>query len=290
MNKLVSIVLPTYNGEKYIKESINSILEQTYQHWELIIVNDCSADNTLSIITEYKNKDSRIKIINNINNYKLPKSLNIGFREVCGEYYTWTSDDNIFKKNAIETMAEYLEENQNIDLVSCKYDEIDESGKFLRAIDRHNKRDLFRFLRRNIVGACFMYRKSIADIAGEYDETMFCAEDYDYWCRIALAGNVKFLPYNLYQYRINSGSLSATRKKLVKEKILEVREKYVVPIMQKLNYNDKKQIQTLIKLYLRDKTETVWLKKCIDIDDRIFFKSIILNPFVFVKLLCLKDK
>ena len=105
MSKLISIILPTYNGEKYIRESIDSILNQTYKNWELIIVNDCSTDQTPTIVDEYATKDSRIKIINNAMNLKLPKSLNIGFKEAKGEYYTWTSDDNIFKPTALEVMA-----------------------------------------------------------------------------------------------------------------------------------------------------------------------------------------
>ena len=107
MCKLVSIVLPTYNGGKYIRDSIESILNQTYTKWELIIVNDCSIDNTYEIINEYAKKDCRIKIINNPINYKLPRSLNIGFENTDGEYYPWTSDDNIFKRNALKKMVEY---------------------------------------------------------------------------------------------------------------------------------------------------------------------------------------
>ena len=85
MDKLVSIVLPTYNGQKYIKDAIDSVLAQSYQNWELIIVNDCSQDNTLKIINEYAQKDSRIKIINNDVNKKLPASLNIGFEAAKGD-------------------------------------------------------------------------------------------------------------------------------------------------------------------------------------------------------------
>ena len=104
----VSIVLPTYNGEKYIKESIESILSQTLTDWELIIVNDCSKDTTASIISEYASEDDRIKIITNEQNQKLPESLNIGFRQACGEYLTWTSDDNMYKPQALKTMRNVL--------------------------------------------------------------------------------------------------------------------------------------------------------------------------------------
>ena len=127
----VSIVLPTYNGEKYIRESIDSILNQTFTDWELIIVNDCSTDNTVNIIQEYAEKDKRIKIINNKKNEKLPNSLNIGFREAIGEYLTWTSDDNVYLNRAIEEMVKFLEENLEYQMVCARMDFIDKNGNFM---------------------------------------------------------------------------------------------------------------------------------------------------------------
>lgn len=82
----ISVILPVYNGEKYVANAIESILNQTYHNIELIIVNDCSADNTLQIIEDYAKKDDRIKIYCNDSNQKLPKSLNIGFSKASGDY------------------------------------------------------------------------------------------------------------------------------------------------------------------------------------------------------------
>ena len=104
----VSIVLPCYNGEKYLRESINSIIKQTYQDWELIIVDDCSVDRSLEIAYEYMKNDSRIKVIHNESNCKLPCSLNIGFANATGELLSWTSDDNIYYPEALEIMVDAL--------------------------------------------------------------------------------------------------------------------------------------------------------------------------------------
>ena len=109
---MVSIVLPVYNGEKYLKEAIDSILSQTYRNIELVVVNDCSTDKSLCIIKEYMEKDDRVKLVNNETNQKLPKSLNIGFEHCRGDYYTWTSDDNIMKPNAINRMLEVMKKNK----------------------------------------------------------------------------------------------------------------------------------------------------------------------------------
>lgn len=87
-SKLVSVILPVYNGEKYLEQSIRSVLDQTYENLELIIVDDASTDNSLYIAQNLAREDSRIRIITNSENLKLPKSLNKGFEDANGEYYT----------------------------------------------------------------------------------------------------------------------------------------------------------------------------------------------------------
>ena len=114
MQLLVSIILPVYNGEQYLKQAIESVLNQTYTNFELIIVNDCSTDNTAVIIESFVRIDTRIKVINNKENKKLPASLNIGHNIATGDYMTWTSHDNILKPNFIEILLKYIQQKQEI--------------------------------------------------------------------------------------------------------------------------------------------------------------------------------
>ena len=102
MDDLISIVLPIYNGEKYMKQSIDSVINQTYANWELLIVDDGSTDNTAAIAREYAEKDNRIKYYKNPQNMRLPKTLNRGFSLATGDYLTWTSDDNYYYPTALE--------------------------------------------------------------------------------------------------------------------------------------------------------------------------------------------
>jgi len=95
---------------------------------ELIIVNDCSTDNTLKIVNGYAKKDSRVKIISNEINLKLPQSLNFGFAEATGEYLTWTSDDNQYHKDALERLSSILNCNDKVDLVYSDYTVIEKDG------------------------------------------------------------------------------------------------------------------------------------------------------------------
>lgn len=206
----VSIVLPSYNGEKYISKSIDSVLKQTYSDWELIIVNDCSTDHTLDIAREYADKDGRIKVISNITNKKLPTSLNIGFRNSTGNYLTWTSDDNLYKPNAIQEMVEFLEHDEKCYLVCADMEYIDFSGCVTGLGVPYD--DSLIYIR-DSVGACFMYRRCVTDKIGEYDTTKFLVEDYDYWLRIRSEfGEIKRIPKILYQYRKHSASLTSTRE------------------------------------------------------------------------------
>lgn len=281
MNKCISIILPSYNGERFIAEAIESIIAQTYQNWELIIVNDCSTDNTSQIIEEYAQKDNRIHIIHNKQNCKLPKSLNIGFAQAKGEYLTWTSDDNYYKKNALETLINFLEQNQDIDLVSMDMDMISEQGDFI-SIHSQNfcyERNAPSLLLQCNIGAAFMYRKSIANQVGEYNTELFCAEDYDYWCKIALAGTIAYTNDNIYVYRNNSQSLTATKKEQVIQKTEYVKNYYAKEFFKKFKYTEKDK--ALFYFYILNKKIFIpkayyyklYLKK-------YFFKFILL-PFIF---------
>lgn len=125
----ISIVMPVYNGERYLREAVESVIGQNFTEWELIFVNDCSTDKTSAIMEEYRAKDERIRIIHNETNQKLPRSLNIGFLHAEGNYFTWTSDDNKYKPQALRKMHSYLEKHRDIGLVYADMDYIDESGK-----------------------------------------------------------------------------------------------------------------------------------------------------------------
>jgi glycosyltransferase involved in cell wall biosynthesis len=207
MNKLVSIILPTYNGKDFLKKSIESCLKQSYQNIELIIVNDCSTDSTEEIILSYA--DSRIKYIKNETNQRLPKSLNIGFKNASGDYLTWTSDDNYFDENAIAKMALALEE-QKVDLVCAPYFTIDNNELITGERTVGKQSDV---LIDNVVKACFLYKKEVHQKLNGYNPALFLVEDYDFWIRASFE-NFKFHQLNekLYYYRFHDNSLTETRR------------------------------------------------------------------------------
>lgn len=206
---LVSIVLPTYDGARHIRYSVDSIVAQEHQNWELIVVDDGSSDDTPAIVAQMASHEKRIQVIRHDRNRNLPAALNTGHAAARGQYITWTSDDNAYKPNAIGEMAQYLDARPHIGLVYCDYSFIDEKGTVYeyRTVPEPDALPYFC-----CVGACFMYRRAVWESAGPYDESLFCCEDYEYWLRISQRFQMAALHKDLYLYRMHEKSLTATKK------------------------------------------------------------------------------
>lgn len=211
MKPLVSIILPVYNGEEFLRTSLDSCIAQTYTNWELILVDDCSNDSTPDIAREYEKRDSRIHYYRNDTNLRLPRNLNRGFSMANGKYLTWTSDDNYYRPTAIEKMVHHLETTEN-EFVFTRYSIIDAQGKELSqtVIPKDYRHAIWDD---NFVGACFLYSRKVYKMIGEYDPNLFLCEDYDYWLRIFAQFPVGCLEENLYAYRKHDKSLTAKNLK-----------------------------------------------------------------------------
>ena len=220
----VSIVLPVYNGERYLAVSIDSILAQTFRDWELIIVDDGSTDNSPEIARSHAERDKRIRLIRNSKNLRLPESLNLGFTHATGKYHTWTSDDNLYRPEAICCMVARLEEDPELAFVYADHTEIDPAGNALTQVHVEPPE---RLASRNIVGACFLYRREVGSAIGKYDDSVCGAEDYDYWLRIFARYKMAPLHVDLYQYRRHSDSLTKTKWFQVCRSVMEVHERYL---------------------------------------------------------------
>ena len=199
----VSIVLPTYNGAKYLRQSIESCLNQTYKDIELIIVDDASMDETSEIIKSYQ--DQRIKYIRHNKNKRLPHALNTGFSSANGEYLTWTSDDNYYAEDAIESMVALLQINKKIDFVYANYYAINEDGAVLQPVSVGPSKNLKEG---NCIGPCILYRRKVYEVLGGYNPDAFLAEDYEYWIRVFKRFRMKKLDEFIYWHRLHPQSLT----------------------------------------------------------------------------------
>lgn len=213
---LISIVLPTYNGARYIRQSIESCLAQTFADFELIIVNDCSTDETGQLAAGYAAKDQRVRVIHNETNRRLPLSLNIGFQQAKGKFFTWTSDDNIYAPGALQAMLNVLLSHTETDLVYSDYSLINEAGEVTGTkIFGDINKSFHHWLG---CGACFLYRKEVHFQNNGYNPAAFLIEDYDFFVRAFLKFRFHYLPgTDLYFYREHGGSLTATQHAIIND-------------------------------------------------------------------------
>ena len=166
---LVSVVLPVYNGEDYLNQAIESVLAQTYQKWELIVVDDGSDDSSRRIAEEYAKTDSRIQV-HSQENQKLPRALNNGFSQAKGEFYTWISSDNRFLPGFLDAMVGELEGHPGADMVFGNQYLIDDRGERITghgwfefppnsgAVCFPPATPLLNTVANNTIGAAFLYR------------------------------------------------------------------------------------------------------------------------------------
>ena len=226
---LVSVVLPVYNGARYLAESIESVLRQSYADLELIIVDDGSTDASAGIARAYRN-DPRVRLIQQ-ENRKLPAALNAGFAQARGEFFTWTSADNWMRPGMLTALTQFLQKNSDAEMVYADEELIDEGGEPALGTDfcegyqspcgsnrlrRPRDPGALSFDQNNYIGACFLYRAWAARAVGDYCEECFGFEDYDYWLRMNALFRIAHLGSDevLYSYRLHPDSLSAQEKHL----------------------------------------------------------------------------
>lgn len=206
MNDLVSIIMPSYNTAKYIAESIRSVLTQTYENWELLIVDDCSTDNTDEIVKPFLT-DERIKYFKNENNSGAAVSRNRALREAKGKWIAFLDSDDLWVPEKLEKQIGFMREN-DYKFSYTEYEKIDEESKSLNVFvdgpKKITKRGMYRYC---YVGcltvmydAEFMGEIQIKDIKKN--------NDYAMWLQLCKKGNCYLLPENLAKYRIRKKSIS----------------------------------------------------------------------------------
>lgn len=220
MQPLVSIVLPVYNGERFLSASIDSVIAQTFRNWELLILDDCSTDSSPEIAKEYAQNDPRIIYHRNEKNLRLPGNLNKGFSLARGSYLTWTSDDNMYRPTAIEKMVTALQTHPNAHLAFASCRTIDENDNPVDYISV-NERSKKRIVGTDSVGACFLYTRKAYETVGDYDTEYILVEDFDYWQRIFHHFDTVAIEEILYDYRFHSGALTSTMKQDIFARNLE---------------------------------------------------------------------
>lgn len=204
MKSKISVIMPVYNTrEKWLKEAIESILNQTYSDFEFVIVLDCPTDNSKEIVKDYQCKDERIVIIENENNIGIAESLNVALKNCRYEYVARMDSDDISETDRLEKQLRYLTEN-NYDLIGSSMSHINEKSELLSfdTITDNLKRISESLLYCNIVPhPTWLVRKSVYENLGGYRNFHY-VEDYDFLLRcIKHNYRIGYLNENLLRYR-----------------------------------------------------------------------------------------
>lgn len=311
MNKpLVSVLIPCYNVEKYVEESINSILNQTYSNLEVIAIDDCSTDQTKELLHQMAKKDSRITVVENPENLKLIKTLNKGIGLCKGEYIARMDADDIALPTRIEKEVDFLEKNRDHDIVSTQF--------YAFRSENPSKRDLhhspladselraYMLFKSGICHPAVLIRKRVfTELGLRFEEEYLHVEDYALWSEAIYKTKMANLGEPLLLYRVHKYQVSSLNEDLQtdnKKKVFKIHCKHLglptdddfidiytsvaecVPSRSSIKYLDKCEelMLSLIDLnrkkpfcdntYLEQMLSIHWLRLCAN--SRIGFKVI----------------
>lgn len=216
MNDLVSILTPTYNTEKFIRATLESVQNQTYQNWEMILVDDGSTDQTVSIIEEFAQKDSRIKLFKLDKNSGNGFARNVALEKASGKYITYLDSDDLWRSDKLEKQIQFLKMN-NQPFTFSYYDSIDEEGNNLsRRVESPNPLTYNELFFCNYVGnlTAIYDAEYFGKIKLESSEKR---QDWRIWLTILKQiKTAKAVPESLAFYRIRKNSISSSKFKLIK--------------------------------------------------------------------------
>lgn len=238
MKPLVSIITPLYNSEKYIAETIESVLAQTYTNWEMIIVDDCSKDNGVRIVEEYQKKDKRIKLYKNEINKGGAGTRNVAIEKADGKYIAFLDSDDLWKKEKLEKQTSFME-SLDCSFSYTKYERISEDGKKLNLISKIPKTLNYQeLLKINPIG-CLTAMYDQEKLGKIYLPDIKIGQDFALWLEVMKkAEEARGLEENLAEYRYREMSLSKNKKR----KVFCMWEIY-------RKYNNQSILRTLIYIF-----------------------------------------
>lgn len=250
----VTVLMPVYNGERYLREAIDSILSQTFQDFEFLIINDGSTDSTREIICYYD--DPRIRLLDNECNLGLTRSLNKGLKLAEGEFIARQDGDDISEPERLAKQVAFLDTQPEVALVGTFYKMIDDRGNL---IGKEKKPTNYTQICWDLLFCCtfihtsVMFRKStIQEQIGFYNEAVIYAQDYDLWCRIARSLKVVNISEYLVKLRLNPSSMTATYGSMVEDEPRKIRAENIAHLLgceQANIWSDAVQLRAMYSLF-----------------------------------------
>lgn len=236
----VSVIMPAYNAEKYIAESIESILNQTFGDFEFIILDDASSDGTWDIINSYAQKDSRIFPVKNERNLNIAENRNKGLALAKGEYIVWQDADDISLPTRIEKLVNYMDSHPKVGICGSYIQSFNEKGdldvRVYAEEDKLLRRTIFKFS--PVSQPAAIVRREVFEQVGNFNAKYPPAEDLDLSFRIGEFYEFGNIPEVLFRYREHSES--TTQKNLAKQIkfTLEIRKRFFCSRSYSFDFSD----------------------------------------------------
>ncbi len=234
----ISVIMSVYNGETYLEEAIESVRKQTFQNWELIVINDCSTDSTANILAELAQKDERIKVHTNEVNLRLPTSLNKAISLSSGKYIARMDADDICLPDRLEKQYQFMEENSDVALSSCRFMTV-KNGVYMSggAGGRcdHQALKAMLLVANPILHPGVIAKAEVMKTFG-YDTTLTCTEDLELWTRMVIGNQkIQILPECLLIYRLHDKQITSTTLERQHTEVLKIQETYYGALLQKMD-------------------------------------------------------
>ena len=248
-NPLISVIIPVYNAESYLGNSIDSIINQTYKKFELIIINDGSTDNSFEIVQSYK--DKRIISLQNEKNIGNYSSRNKGIKLAKGKYIAIMDGDDIAYPNRLENQLKYLETNNEVIALGTNFITIPdhtESDLFINS--EEIKLSLLKGFY-SLLHPSLMIRANYLIKMGGYDESYKYASDYDLICRLVLEGKIENLSDRLMTYRNHSLQISNNNRRDQLLNAFQIRKKYQINFINKYRHKNQTRVTEMHVSFLQ---------------------------------------
>ena len=225
----ISAIMSVYNGESYLKEAIESVINQTFEDWELIVINDCSTDSTGLILSEFAERDERIKVYTNEVNLKLPSSLNKAISLCNGKYIARMDADDICLHDRFEKQYRFMEDNMDVSLSSCRFMTVKNgvyaSGGAGGRCDNAALRAMLLvanpILHPGVIAKAEVMKRFC------YDVTLTCTEDLELWTRMAMENQrIQIQPECLLIYRLHDKQITSTTLERQRTEVLKIQNNY----------------------------------------------------------------
>jgi len=285
----VSIIIPVYNGERYVSEAIDSVLNQTYKDFEIIVIDDGSKDNTPNILEKY---GSKIKWKSQENKGQA-SAINEGINMAKGKYIAYLDADDVCLPERFENQVKYLDDHYSVGLAYSDRHQINENGETQRII-KSQPPDNFILLQNDYIPrSTVMHKRKCLDEVGLFDESVTGNDDWDMWIRMSEKFEMGYIGKPLVKYRVHKENISLTRPKRLdyirytKMKVLEkTYERQERPFWLKLILIRAKIEWRIGKMpLLGERFPTVWWvgDKVLNCAERILVGKILLNVIAIEK-------